>query len=144
MRLPERPPGTFLASYPGAVDAGIFAFYRDTFEAGTAGRYDVNCQHDGLDNYYHLAAQRHGDLFVVNFSDTAEQPRTAVEEALRQSQAREQMARAEAEAGRQRLYDILTQLPAQVAVNRAPAHVHELVNPRYQQLFPARATLGRP
>ena len=65
VRLPECPTGTFLALYPSAVDTGIFAFYRDTFESGTACRYDVNYQHDGLDNYLHLAAQRHGELFVV-------------------------------------------------------------------------------
>ena len=144
LRLPECPADSFLTLYPKAIDTGIFAFYRDTFRAGTAGRHDVNYQHDGLDNYFQLAAQRHGELLVVSFSDTADQPRTAVEEALRQSQAREQQARAEAEAGRQRLHDILTQLPAQVAVNRGPAHVYELVNPRYQQQFPARAILGRP
>ena len=144
LRLPACPADSFLTLYPSAVDTGIFAFYRDTFLSGKAGRYDVNYQHDGLDNYYQLAAQRHGELLVVSFSDTAEQPRTAVEQALRESQAREQQARAEAEAGRQRLHDILTQLPAQVAVNRGPAHVYELVNPRYQQQFPTRAILGRP
>ena len=144
LRLPACPAESFLTLYPNTVETGVFAFYRDTFLAGTAGRYDVNYQHDGLDNFYQLAAQRHGELLVVSFSDTAEQPRTAVEQALRESQAREQQARAEAEAGRQRLHDILTQLPAQVAVNRGPAHVYELVNPRYQQLFPARAVLGRP
>ena len=56
LRLPECPTETVLTLYPVAVEAGIFAFYRDTFEAGIAGRYDVNYQRDGLDNYYHLAA----------------------------------------------------------------------------------------
>ena len=85
LRLPECPADSFLTLYPKTIDTGIFAFYRDTFRAGTAGRHDVNYQHDGLDNYFQLAAQRHGELLVVSFSDTADQPRTAVEEALRQS-----------------------------------------------------------
>lgn len=63
---------------------------------------------------------------------------------LRQSQAAEQAARAEAEAQRQRLHDILMQMPAQVATNRGPAHVFDLVNPRYQQQFPARMLQGLP
>ena len=144
LRLPECPTETFLTLYPGAVEAGIFAFYRDTFEAGTAGRYDVNYQRDGLDNYYHLAAQRHGDLFVVSFSDTADQPRTAVEQALRESQAAEQAARAEAERQRQRFYEVLVQLPAHVAVYHGPDHVYQFVNPPYQRLFPNRSFAGRP
>ncbi|MFD1875536.1 PAS domain-containing protein [Hymenobacter bucti] len=63
---------------------------------------------------------------------------------LRQSQAAEQAARVEAEAQRQHLHDILMQLPAQVATNRGPAHVFDLVNPRYQQQFPARVLQGLP
>jgi PAS domain-containing protein len=72
LRLPERLPESFLTLYPNAEPTGIFAFYRDTFLAGTAGRYDVNYQHDGLDNYFQLAAQRSGSLLVVSFSDTAD------------------------------------------------------------------------
>ncbi len=94
---PKRPTESFLTLYPSAVEAGIFAFYRDTFLAGEPGRLDVNYQHDGLDNYFQLAAHRAGDLLVVSFADTADQPRTAVEEALRQSQAREQPARRQLE-----------------------------------------------
>ena len=66
------------------------------------------------------------------------------DQTLRESQAREQAARAEAEAQRQRFRDVLLQLPAQVAVNQGPDHLYELVNPRYQQLFPARTVLGLP
>jgi hypothetical protein len=89
LRLPERPAESFLTLYPNTVETGIFAFYRDTFLAGQAGRYDVNYQHDGLDNFFQLTARRAGDLLVVSFSDTSDQPRTAVEEALRESQAAE-------------------------------------------------------
>lgn len=63
---------------------------------------------------------------------------------LRQSQAAAQAASADAEAQRQRLHDILMQLPARVAINRGPDHVFDLVNPRYQQLFPARQLQGLP
>ncbi|QIL78167.1 hypothetical protein [Hymenobacter sp. HDW8] len=81
---------------------------------------------------------------MVSFTDTSDQDRSQVEQALRESQAREQAARAEAEAQRQRLHDILMQMPAQVALNRGPDHVYALVNPRYQQQFPARVVQGQP
>ena len=95
---PECPADSFLALYPATVETGVFAFYRDTFLADVPGRLDVNYQHDGLDNYFKVAARRAGNLLVVSFTDTADHDRTAAELALRQSQAREQAARAQAEA----------------------------------------------
>ena len=103
LRLPECPADSFRTLYPHTGETGVFAFYRDTFLSGQAGRYDLNYSHDGLDNYFQLAAQRCGDVLVVSFTDTADQPRTAVEEALRQSQAREQQARRQLEQLNQEL-----------------------------------------
>ncbi|WP_310397124.1 PAS domain-containing protein [Hymenobacter sp.] len=143
--LPERPGGTLLRTrYPHTVATGIFEFYRGVFLSGEAGRYDVNYQADGLDNYHQLAAQRSGPLLVVSLTDTADHGRSTAEEALRASQAREQAARAEAEAQRQHLHEVLMQLPAQVATHRGPEHAFELVNPNYQHLFPTRVIQGRP
>jgi PAS domain-containing protein len=142
--LPECPTESFLTLYPNALQTGIFAFYRDTFLSGKADRYRVNYSYDGLDNYFHLAAQPSGDLLVVSFSDTSDQDRSPVEDALRQSQAAQKAARAEAELQRLRLHEILMQMPAQVAINGGPDHVYKLVNPRYQQQFPNRPILGLP
>jgi signal transduction histidine kinase len=63
---------------------------------------------------------------------------------LRESQARELAARTDAEAERQRFYDVLMQLPAHVAVHEGPDHVFTLVNPYYQRLAPGRDLLGQP
>jgi hypothetical protein len=90
-----------------------------------------------------LVAQRCEGLLVVSFTDTNDRPRTAAEEALRLSQARELAARRQAEEQRQRLYQVLMQLPA-INLMQGPDHVFELVNPPYQQLFPGRALLGWP
>ena len=106
--------------------------------------YNVNYQADGLDNYFHVAARRSGELLLVSFTDTADQPRTAVEVALRESQATEKAARADAEQQRQRFHEVLMQLPAHVAVYHGPDHVYQLVNPPYQRLFPGRSFAGRP
>ena len=144
LRLPECPAESFLTLYPHARETGILAFYLDTFRAGTPGRYDVNYHHDGLDSFFQLAAQASGELLVVSFTDTAEHQPDAVVAALQASQAREQATRAEVETQRAHLQEVLMQLPAQVATHRGPAHVFELVNPRYQQLFPGRVIQGRP
>jgi PAS domain S-box-containing protein len=142
--LPEQPNVTARARFPDLFTNGVFDFYRRVFETGEPGRYDFNYQADGFDNYFNVAARRSGDFLLVSFTDTADHPRTPVELALRASQAAEQDARAEADAQRQGLHDVLMALPAPVATFRGPTHVYELVNPSYQQLFPTRPVQGRP
>ncbi|WP_426058743.1 PAS domain-containing protein [Hymenobacter sp. B1770] len=66
------------------------------------------------------------------------------ERQLRESQAGEQVARAEAEEQRHRFHEVLMQLPAYVAAYHGPDHVYQFVNPPYQSLFPHRTFLGRP
>jgi PAS domain S-box-containing protein len=63
---------------------------------------------------------------------------------LRESQADEQTARAEVEQQRQRFLEVLTQMPAYIAVYQGPDHIYQFVNPAYQSLFPHRSFLGRP
>jgi PAS domain S-box-containing protein len=116
LQLPPRPADSFLTRYPGAEPTGIFAFYRDAFLSGQTERHNVYFRHDGLDGYFHLAARRQGTLLVVSFTDTNDQPRTAVEEELRRSQAREHAARAEAEAERNLLQALLKQAPVAIGL----------------------------
>ena len=146
LALPEHPVGTFLTLYPHAQAAGIFAFYCDAFQAPDGGtrRFDVNYQHDGLDNYFHLQAQRSGELLLVSFTDTADHERSAVEDALRASQARERAAHAEAELQRRQLESVFEQAPAMICIFDGPRHVFQFVNPPYQALVGARPLLGRP
>ncbi|MGI4735423.1 MAG: PAS domain-containing protein [Janthinobacterium lividum] len=142
--LPAQPPRTFREQYPHSVDTGIFAQYRTAYLTGHACTYDVPYEQDGFDTFFRLAAQRSGELLVVSFIDTADQSRTPVENALREARAAEQAARAEAETQRQRFYDLLMQLPAQVAVHESIDQVFTLVNPSYQRLAPERDLLGQP
>ena len=142
--LAERPDGTMRTRFPDTFSSGVFALYQQVMETGQPGRHSFNYQADGFDNYFHVAARRSGELLVVSFTDTSDQDRTPVELALRESQAAEQAARAEAEAQRQRFYDLLMQLPAQVAVHEGPYQVVTLVNPGYQRLAPGRDLLGQP
>jgi len=142
--LPAQPTATFLTLYPTAKSTGIFAFYRDTFLAGKPGQYNVNYQADGLDNFFRLAAQRHGKLLLVSFTDTASHERSTVEQALRESQAREQAAHAAVELQRQQLQSMLHQAPAMICVFAGPQHVFEFVNPPYQALVGQRPLVGMP
>ena len=140
--LPERPNVTAQARFPDLFANGVFAFYRRVFETGEAGRYDFNYQADGFDNYFHVAARRSGALLVVSFTDTADQDRTPVELALRASQAAERAARAEAEAQRQRLADLIMQAPAPIISLVGPGHTIVLANHHFRQLFGQRALEG--
>jgi signal transduction histidine kinase len=66
------------------------------------------------------------------------------ERLLRESQANERDARADAHTQRQHLHNVLMALPALVATYRGPDHVFDLVNPRYQQFMPTRHLQGLP
>jgi len=77
--------------------------------------------------------------------------RQAVEQANRALEARvaertEELraARADAEAQRNRLHDLLMQAPALICHFDGPQHVFRLVNPLYQQLVGDRPILGMP
>ena len=126
--LAERPGGTLLTRFPHAIVAGILGYYRRVYQGRATGHHEVNYQADGLDNYFRLAARRSGDLLVVSFTDTGDQDRSAVEAALRQSQARVQAAHAAAEHQRNELLALVAQAPVAVAVYRGPQHRVSVAN----------------
>ncbi|WP_324673917.1 PAS domain-containing sensor histidine kinase [Hymenobacter sp. GOD-10R] len=142
LRLPECPAESFLTLFPTAQETGVFRFYRDAFLSGQLERRQNLYQHDGLDGYYTLIAQRCQELLVVNFSDANDQPRTAIEEALRASQAQEQTARAEAEAraaaGRADLVRVLEDAPVAVALFQGPEYLITYANQEMARIW------GRP
>ena len=143
LQQPERPALSLLTLFPTAQADGVFAKCGQAYETGEPQRYQTNYQADGLDGYFLLAAQRYDNVLVVNFTDTNDQPRTPVEQALRETQAAEQAACAQAEAQRQRFYEVLMALPAQVATYHGPDHVYHFVNAAYRRYFPAQALPGR-
>ncbi|OUJ74237.1 PAS domain-containing sensor histidine kinase [Hymenobacter crusticola] len=144
LRLPARPPETYLQLFPHTLATGVFDFHCRAFASDKVERYNVNYQGDGLDNYFRLSARRIGQGLLVSFSDTAEQDRSAVEEALRESQARAKAARADAEAQRNQLHSLFMDAPALIAIFEGPEHTFKLVNPLYQQLVGPRLILGKP
>ncbi|RYU81872.1 PAS domain-containing protein [Hymenobacter persicinus] len=144
LQLPAQPPELYLHYFPGTLSTGVFDFHCRVFHTGQPERLSLNYQADGLDNYFRLSACRVGRLVLVSFTDTADETRSGVEQALRESQARERAARAEAERQRTRLHDTFMQAPAMICIFDGPEHVFELVNPPYQQLVGNRPLLGRP
>ncbi|MDF7815213.1 PAS domain-containing sensor histidine kinase [Hymenobacter sp. YC55] len=144
MAMPEIPSVTHNQQWPHSIAHGTFQFHVDAFVSGEPRQYNINYQADGYDNYYRLAARRSGDGLLVSFTDTADQPRSPVEIALRESQTAEKTARADAEAQRQHLHEVLRHLPAHVAVHEGPNMLFTLVNPAYQAQAPGRALLGQP
>ncbi|WP_201987023.1 PAS domain-containing protein [Hymenobacter rubidus] len=144
LRQPARPAGTYLQHFPHTVQTGVFTFHCEAFESGQPRRMEVNYQGDGLDNYFLLSARRVGAGLLVSFLDTADQPRSAVEKALRESQARERAALAEAESQRASLHETFMQAPAMICIFGGPEHVFELANPLYQKLVGDRPLVGYP
>ena len=143
LQQPERPAASLLTLFPTAQADGVFAKCCLAYETGELQRHQTNYQADGLDGYFLLVAQRYDNVLVVNFTDTNDQPRTPVEQALRASQAREQAALAEAERQRQRFYEVLMALPAPVATYQGADYIYQFVNAAYHRYFPAQALPGR-
>ena len=146
LRQAARPTGTYLQLYPHALDTGVFAFHRDAFEAGGPAELAVNYQADGLDNYFQLAARRVGQGLLVSFTDTANAPRTAVEEALRTSQTQAQAAHAEAERQRNQFQDLVDQAPVALALFEGPELRVTAANQQMCEIWghPAERVLHRP
>ena len=144
--LPEQPGTTALARFPEMASRGVFDFYRRTYASDAPGAYELYYQADGIDNYFRLAAQRHQDLLVVSFTDTGDQPRTPAENALRDAQAAERAARADAEEQRAALGRAFEQAPVSIAILRGAEFVVELANPSLGALWgrPVGPALGRP
>ncbi|WP_426061241.1 PAS domain-containing protein [Hymenobacter sp. B1770] len=146
MAMPEVPTVTHNQQWPHSIAHGTFAFHVDAFVSGEPREYNINYQADGYDNYYRLAARRAGDGLLVSFTDTADQPRSPVEEALRAAQAAEKAARADAEEQRAALGRAFEQAPVSIAILRGPEFVVELANPSLGVLWgrPVGPALGRP
>ncbi|MGI4865460.1 MAG: PAS domain-containing sensor histidine kinase [Janthinobacterium lividum] len=146
LQQPARPTESFLTLYPLAGPAGVFAFYRDAFLSGQLERRQNNYRGDGLDGYYLLVARRHGALLLVSFDDTNDHDRPAIEEELRQSQARELAARTQAEAERNLLQALLTQAPVAIGLFQGPELRITTANARMATIWgrPPAQVLGQP
>jgi PAS domain S-box-containing protein len=147
LHLPECPAQSFLTLFPHAAKKeDTFEFYRDTYLSGQLARHYFNYQHDGLDEYFHLAAQPHGSVLVVSCTNTSDQPHTAVEKALRASQASERQARAKAAQERANLLRIFEQATVAIALFQGPEYIIELANAEMSNIWgrPPAQTLGRP
>ncbi|MBC6698969.1 PAS domain-containing sensor histidine kinase [Hymenobacter puniceus] len=135
MRMPERPTLTHNEQWPHSKAHGTFAFHVDAYVTGQPREYNINYQADGYDNYYRLAARRSGAGLLVSFTDTADQPRSQVEVALRESQTAERAARAEVERQRQQLQQVFYQAPVAIAVLDGPEYSISLANPSVCQIW---------
>jgi PAS domain S-box-containing protein len=143
LELPAQPTTTYLAQWP---DSKAFAFHRDTFVSGTPAQRDDFYQAEGQYAYLRAQACRVEDGLLVCFLNLADQPRSVVEEALRESQAREQQARAEIERQRGELLRVFEQAPVGIAVYRGPNHLIELANTTVYNIWgrPYKQGLGEP
>ena len=144
LKLAERPAESFLTLFPMAREVGVFGFYQDAFLSGQLAHHQNMYQHEWLNGYYVLAAQRCENVLVVSFTDANDELNAAATDALRESRAREQAAHAEAEAQRQRLEALIAQAPALIASLTGPRHVVELANSNFRQLFGNREMAGKP
>ena len=146
LRLPARPGRTHLEVAPGTEAIGVLDFYRAVYERNEPGRREFSYQLDGFDGYYRMAASRVGTGLLVSFTDSNDERRTPMELALRESQAREQAARAVAERGRATLQAMLDQTPVAIAVFEGPDLRIAVANERMAALWdrPLASVLGRP
>lgn len=86
-------------------------------------------------------ADQHKQAVIAISRDVTERKQGEAER--NQLLEREQVARAEAEIQRNRLYSLLLQAPAFICIQRGPEHIFEFANPRYYQLVRNRELIGR-
>ncbi|MBC6613192.1 PAS domain-containing protein [Hymenobacter sp. BT507] len=134
-RLPAQPGTTYRQQFPTTADNGAWDFHRRSWLGQEAEQFQFYYQADGFDAYFRVTAQRLGDGLLVLFSDTRDEERSHAEEALRATQAREQAARAEAEARQATLYGVFEQAPVAISLLQGPTHVIEFANARMAQLW---------
>lgn len=135
LALPAQPPATFLGQWPGTRASGTFDFHRSAFLAqGSTEREEVY-QADGHSAYFRLRACRLDEGLLVSFANASDRPRTPVEKALRDQQAREALARTSAETALRQAHEqgellarTLGQVPAAVATLSGPAHRFAYLN----------------
>lgn len=129
LRLPAHPASSYAQQFPESRTNGALAFHQAAFLVQEPQEFEFNYQADGYDGYFRVMGRRLGELLLVSFTMTQAQDHTAVEQALRASQAREQAARTEAERQRGELQRIFAQAPVAIAVYRGPNYIIELANP---------------
>jgi PAS domain S-box-containing protein len=144
--LPEQPSATATACFPDTLTNGVFAMYCRVFTTGADEYFEFNYQADGFDSYFRVAARRSGDLLIVSFINTADYPRTAIEEALRASGVHQRAAHAATEDRRAELEALFEQVPLALSLCSGPQHIIELANPRMVQIWgrPLAGLRGRP
>ncbi|TGD77799.1 PAS domain-containing protein [Hymenobacter wooponensis] len=140
----DEPALTLLQLLPQSQANGAFTFHREAFITNEPLSFDLTFQTNGQETYFRASARRVGEGLVVSFVEAADHPRMAMRIALRETQAREQAARAEAEVQRQQLQLLFMQAPACMANLTGPDHVFSFVNPPYSQLFSGRPLVGKP
>ncbi|WP_233635871.1 PAS domain-containing sensor histidine kinase [Hymenobacter setariae] len=145
LNLPAQPGGTYLGTFPAVASVG-FNHQRQAFVEEVPAEWEGSYQADGFDYFFRTRAQRTDNYLLVSFSTLTEQSQQQADEALRQRQAREQAASAEAEAQRAELHHTLMQAPFAVAIFRGPDFVVELANAGQSELWgcPPEQVLGRP
>lgn len=146
LALPSSPTTTYLGQWPSAAKTGAFDFLRDTFLSDAPAHRDEFYRADGYDLFLRVQARRLEEGLLLTFTDGNDQPRTTVEQALRESQAREQAARAEAELHRGELQRVFELAPVAIAVYRGPSNLVELANTTTYEIWglPYKQGLGQP
>jgi PAS domain S-box-containing protein len=145
--LPARPGGSVGTHFPHAQTNGLLAFYRRVFETGEAGEFDFHYQTAEIDSFFLVAARRSSRVLVVSILNSTNHPdRSALEQTLRQSQAREQAAREAAERGRNLLEAVLAQAPVAIGIFQGDDQVVRQANDRLCAMwgYPPAQVLGRP
>lgn len=144
LRLPEVPIASFRTLHPQAE--ADFAFYRDTFLAGTV--RSCNLQYP---SGWQARAQRHGHNLVVslmaNTPPLSELPAQVAATRLAASSgalARTQLAARQLAQERDALHQLLAQTPTPICLLRGLEYRFEYVNPAFARLFAHRALEGLP
>ena len=145
--LPAEPVATYTQQFPAGRVDGSLAFHLAAYQSAEASYAELSYLVGGHDTTYWATGRRLSDKLLVTLAAMADQPRSAVEPALRESSAREAAtARTEAEAQQANLQHTLEQAPIAISILAGPHYVVKFANAGMGLLWgwPVAQVVGRP
>ncbi|RSK35953.1 PAS domain-containing sensor histidine kinase [Hymenobacter metallilatus] len=145
LSLPEVPATiTLRLRYPHPDPTGVYQFCHDTFVSGQPGHRDVHYQHNDLNAYLWVAAQRSGPYLLVSVADSADFNGLGTSTPLRRTLAQEIQRLYESNEQPRQSYEAFMQQLAVIIVFSGPDHICRFANNQYTTLVGHRVILGHP